>query len=88
MTIRKMLLGTVAASGVMVIAAASEPVLFPAVSQAEAATSVSVEIGFNVFYDRLGSHGDRSSDALGDIDDVRVRASRGQETAVGDELGR
>jgi hypothetical protein len=32
--------------------------LFPAVSQAEAATSVSVEIGFNVFYDRLGSHGD------------------------------
>jgi hypothetical protein len=42
----------------MVIAAASEPVLFPAVSQAEAATSVSVEIGFNVFYDRLGSHGD------------------------------
>jgi len=58
MTIRKLLLGTVAASGVMVIAAASEPVLFPAVSQAEAATSVSVEIGFNVFYDRLGSHGD------------------------------
>jgi len=58
MKLREFLLATVAATGVIVIAAASEPPFFPAVSQAQAATNVSVEIGFNVFYDRLDDYGD------------------------------
>jgi hypothetical protein len=58
MTIRRVLLGTVAASGVMVLMAAGEPAFFSAISKAEAAVNVSVEIGFNLFYDRLDDHGD------------------------------
>ena len=58
MKVKKLLWGTVAASSVMVLAAASEPVFFPEVTKAEAAVNVSVEIGFNVFYDRLADHGD------------------------------
>jgi hypothetical protein len=58
MNVKKLLLGTVAASGVMVLTAASEPAFFPVVTKAEAAVNVSVEIGFNVFYDRLADHGD------------------------------
>jgi hypothetical protein len=57
MKIKKLLLGTVAASGVMILTAASEPAFFPTVTKAEAAVNVSVEIGFNVFYDRLDDHG-------------------------------
>jgi hypothetical protein len=58
MKIKKLLLATVAASGVTVLAAASELAFFPTVTKAEAAVNVSVEIGFNAFYDRLGDHGD------------------------------
>jgi hypothetical protein len=58
MNVKKLLLGTAAASGVMVLAAASEPAFFPIMTKAEAAVNVSVEIGFNVFYDRLADHGD------------------------------
>jgi len=58
MQLRKFLLGTVAASGAMVIAVAGEPAFFPAVPQAQAAVNVSVKISFNVFYDRLATHGD------------------------------
>src|SRR5262245_15617555 len=58
MYVKKLLLGTIAASGVMVLAAASEPAYFPLVTKAEAAVNVSVEIGVNVFYDRLASYGD------------------------------
>jgi len=58
MKLRKFLLATVAATGVIIVAAASEPPFFPAVSQAQAATNISVEIGFNVFYDRLDDYGD------------------------------
>jgi Family of unknown function (DUF6600) len=58
MNVKKLLLGTVAASGVMIVVAASEPAFFPAVTRAEAAVNVSVEIGFNVFYERLGEYGD------------------------------
>ncbi len=58
MNIKRLLLGTVAASGVMVLTAASEPAFFPMLTKAEAAVNVSIEIGFNVFYDRLDDHGD------------------------------
>jgi hypothetical protein len=51
-------LGTVGAIGVMVAAAAGEPAFFPAASPAQAATNVSVDISFNVFYDRLADDGD------------------------------
>ena len=49
MNIKKLLLGTAVASGVMIVAVASEPA-FPVVNNVEAAVSVSVEIGFNVTY--------------------------------------
>jgi hypothetical protein len=58
MQVKKLLLGTIAASGLMVLATASEPAFFPLVTKAEAAVNVSVEIGINVFYDRLADHGD------------------------------
>ena len=57
MKLRKLLLGTVAV-GVMVVAAAGQPAFFPSVSPAQAATNVSVDISFNLFYDRLADDGD------------------------------
>jgi uncharacterized protein DUF6600 len=56
--VKKLLLGTLTASGVMVLAAAGQPAFFPIVTKAEAAVNVSIEIGFDVFYDRLADDGD------------------------------
>jgi hypothetical protein len=56
MTMRRLLLGTAAAAGLVVVAAASEPAFISPIGQAQAAVSASISIG--VFYDRLSGYGD------------------------------
>ncbi len=56
MNMRRLLLGTAAAAGLLVVTAAGDPVFISPVSQAQAAVSASISIG--VFYDRLSGHGD------------------------------
>ena len=56
MNMRRLLLGTAAAAGLLVVAAAGDPALISPVGQAQAAVSASISIG--VFYDRLSGYGD------------------------------
>src|SRR5829696_1314600 len=56
MNMRRLLLGTAAAAGLLVVTAAGDPALISPVGQAQAAVSASISIG--VFYDRLSGYGD------------------------------
>lgn len=56
MKLRRILLGTAAAAGILVVATAGDPLFLSPASQAEAAISASISIG--VFYDRLAAYGD------------------------------
>ena len=56
MNIRRLLLGTAAAAGLVVVAAAGDPSFIAPIGQAHAAVSASISIG--VFYDRLSGYGD------------------------------
>jgi hypothetical protein len=56
MNIRRLLLGTAAAAGMVIVAAASDHAFISPIGQAQAAVSASISIG--VFYDRLSGYGD------------------------------
>ena len=57
MRIKPVLLGSVAAVGILFATAAIEPSAFPVSSDAQAATDVSVNISINTFYDGLAPYG-------------------------------
>ena len=57
MRLKPFLLGSAAAAGIVLATAAVEPGSFPFLSQAQAATDVSVNISINTFYDRLSPYG-------------------------------
>ena len=57
MVFRQIVMGTVAASGIMFAVSAIAPASFSLASQANAETNISVNFGFGSFYDRLQPYG-------------------------------
>ena len=57
MTFKKMVLGAVSASGILLAASAIAPATLSILSAAQADTSISINFGFGSFYDRLEPYG-------------------------------
>ena len=88
MDVKKLLLGTVAASGVMVLAAATEPAFLPVVTKAEAAVNVSgtsdgtTDILSDIATSSQGGRAMRAASGLGVFREVVMPSFRSASTAA------